>query len=123
MDDVEALRGAVEAQARALTTGDLAQFAAYVTPAALAQLYRAPKIEKVRRFEVAELHAEDMPARSVVRFGRGGRYELHATWERTSSGWKATALSVPAQPEATTWWRRMLGRGRARIPPEREDLS
>jgi hypothetical protein len=123
VDDVEALRRAVEAQARALTTGDLAQFAAYVTPAALAQFYRARKIENVRRFELAELHADGSPARSVVRFGRGGGYELHATWERTRAGWKATSLSVAGQPDAATWWRRVLGRGGVAKPPEREDLS
>jgi len=123
VDDVEGLKQAVDAQARALVIGDLALFAAYATPAALAQFYRAPKFGKARRYELEDLRADGAAATSVVRFrGRAG-YELHAAWEQTATGWKATALSVPAQPGSGTWWRRILARGTSGGHPEREDLS
>lgn len=123
MDDVEGLKQAVDAQARALVIGDLALFAAYATPAALTRFYRARKIGRARRFELEELHAEGSAARSVVRFRGGAGYEVHTMWERTANGWKATALSVPMQPASGTWWRRMLGRATVGGSPEREDLS
>ena len=129
MEDEEALRQAVEAQARARIAGDIATFSSYVTPQALLRLHRQGATLRagpsVRRYEILDITVESGVGSSDVRYIGGGSYVLRTRWERPEGLWKAIMIEMPPESIRGPWWRRLLRLERAGTPsvPERRDLS
>jgi hypothetical protein len=117
----EVLRNVVEAQARALIEGDMATFASYAAPSALPALYRRPRPESARGFQIVDVSDDGTHGHSEVRFGAADNYTMRGVWQRSPAGWKAISFDIPPIRPRAPWWKSLF---RARAPhPEREDLS
>lgn len=122
--DDETLRGAVEAQAIALTRGDLAMFASYAELRALPLLYRAGPLERCRRFKLGAIgQSSEEHGTSEVRFAGPDGYVLRGEWLHTDMGWKAVSFDVQSRRQRTGLWRRLLRRPPAASLVTRQDLS
>jgi hypothetical protein len=120
------LRATVEAQAAAHVAGDAARFASYMTPGALVELGRSADVARgivPKRYQVFDVTVAEDDGTSDVRYDGRGSYVIHAAWQRTSGGWKATSAERPRQSIRQPWWRRWLPGGRVEAPPERQELS
>lgn len=112
MDDEEALRHAVEDQARARLDGDLAKFASYVTPQALLRLHRQGEPLRggrgIKSFELIDITVHGDAADTDVRYSGAGSYVLRTRWERRDALWKAVMVEMPPELTRGSWWRRLL---------------
>ncbi len=129
MDDVDSLREAVEAQARARVEGDIATFASYMTPQALMRLHRRGEPLRagsgMRRYEILDISASETVGNSSVRYSGSGSHVLQTRWERPDGLWKAVMVEMPSELAHGPWWRRLLRleRNGGRPPaPDRRDL-
>jgi hypothetical protein len=124
-EDVDPLRAAVEAQAAALVDDDVACFASYGLPEALAQMYRSPVKGALRSYEVLSVEVADGRGHSEVRFRGSPDVVLRTSWVYTTEGWRAATLEVRDEPAGEGLLDRLFGFGRRRKPdlPQREDLS
>jgi hypothetical protein len=96
--DEQSLEHAVEDQARAYVGGELATFASYLTPQALAAIHATWKHSPPRSYEVLEVSANGDGGASVVRYrGKGLMRDLRQTWCRQDGDWKATDARVVAE--------------------------
>ena len=129
MDDVDSLREAVEAQARARMDGDIATFASYVTPQALMRLHRQGEPLRagrgIRKYVILDISAGEAVGTSDVEYSGAGSYVLRTRWERPDGLWKAVMIEMPPGLSRGPWWRRVLGLERGSRPPpvsDRRDL-
>ena len=129
MEDEDSLREAVEAQAQARITGDIATFASYVTPQALLRLHRQGGPLRAGqgtwRYEILDITASGDTGCSHVRYKGSGSYVLRTRWERPDGLWRAVMVEMPPELSRDSWWRRVLRleRGSAQPPAaERRDL-
>ncbi len=126
--DVDALRAAVEAQARARVEGDTALFASYMTAQALLQLGGvALPPGRLKNHQVLDISADgDSATRSAdVRYAGAWTYVLRTRWQFVDGAWKATEATLLADTVRAPWWRRLIGRDALsrRPPAQRRDLS
>jgi hypothetical protein len=124
----ESLRHAVEEQAQARVTGDIAKFASYMTPQALLRLHRQGEPLRVgrgvKRYEVLDITIRGAAGNSDVRYDGAGSHVLRTRWERPEGLWRAVMVEMPPEFTRSPLWRRLLGlerRSRARTD-ERRDL-
>ncbi len=129
MADEDSLREAVEAQAQARISGDIATFASYVTPQALLRLHRQGGPLRAGqgtwRYEILDITQNADTGSSDVRYTGSGSYVLRTRWERPDGLWRAVMVEMPAEHSRGSWWRRVLHleRGSGQPPvAERRDL-
>ena len=112
MEDVDSLREAVEAQAQAHVTGDIATFASYVTPQALLRLHRQGEPLRagrgVKKYEILDISANGSLGNSDVEYSGAGSYVLRTRWERPDGLWRAVMVEMPPELSRGPWWRRVL---------------
>ena len=121
----DALRKAVEEQARAHVAGDAAAFASWMTPAATVELGRtAEQARGIRpkRFRIISTSTDDDGGgASEVGYEGAGSYVISQRWELHDGDWKAVSAERPSESIRQRWWRRVFARPAP--TPERRDLS
>lgn len=125
MSGVGDLDAAVRELADARVRGDLAAFAAHLTPQALLSLHRESiSKRRPRDYRLVEVAVEGDTGRSLIEFSGAGRYDLALRWQRSDGGWKATDASIPEASIRPPWWRKLLRLGVRRAGGiERKDLA
>jgi hypothetical protein len=110
----ENLQAAVEAQAAARVKGNIAAFAAYMTPQALLRMHRAgsgPRDRRSNSYQVLSVDESGDAGRSELRFRGVANYVLRTRWERRNGVWKAVMVETPPEGNRPGWWKRMLRAG------------